>query len=507
MLEKFKNNSESIAQIDTKTGETWTYQELKDYSIRCALWLKKEGIKAGDIISICSDNHIRTIVPLCGGFFIGANINPWFCNWTPEVAVHYVNLTKPKIVFANENAAKMLKEVFQQENVNTKIVVFGKLPGFESFDDIIKDWSAEEIDNFQCYPVRHEDSALLVFSSGSSGLPKGIQHSYRSLHYNMYRFSKDFGIRKKYVVMEITSIFWMTGILTYMYSLLNAYESIIMNNPTCDEICEAIQQYKVQFVFFKSAYLNELNKSNLLEKYDFSSVEILVAGGSQVLADSTKKISTFLKNGETFQSYGLTEIATIGTLQNKGHKNHNSCGVICYDLEMKIVDANTKQILGPNERGEIYFKQECIMDKYYNNPEATAEAIDKDGWFHTGDFGYYDKDGNIFLVDRLKEVIKYRSESIYPAEIENHLLKHPNVFQVAVVPVPHSIDVEHPMAFISTVDNVKISEEEILKMASVLGEERKLHGGIKFLDKLPETANGKIDRVKLKKMAKVYAHE
>ncbi|XP_051157895.1 luciferin 4-monooxygenase-like isoform X2 [Leptopilina boulardi] len=507
LLETFKKHPDFIGLIDAQTEETWTYKKLTDTSIRCALWLKKQGIKAGDVVSICSYNIITEMAPFCASLFLGVNLNPWYPDFSDvlESIGFYVKQTKPKIIFADEEAAIKIKEFVEQENINLKIIVFGNVSGFDSFDDIIKEMSEEKIDNFHCYPVEHDDNALILFSSGSGGSPKAIQHSYRSLHYNSYRFNKKFEFGKTCVTMQTSQLNWISSVLNGLRSLLNIYPLVLINNKTPEEICIAIQKYKIQWVFLNISPLNEIYKSRLLDKYDLSTIEEILTGGSYLHPDVETYINSNLKNGEVLHGYGITEIGTIATVQNKGNNNYESCGVICYDLDLKIIDVHTKKILGPNETGEIYFKQEYMMKYYLNNPKATKEAIDENGWLHSGDMGYYDESGNIYLVNRVKDLIIYRDINICPIEIENVLLKHPKVLEVAVVPIPHSVDTEHPMAFISTLDNFKIPEDELLKMTSFLSDCKKLRGGIKFLEKLPKTATGKIDKMKLKEMAKVYA--
>ncbi|XP_033221599.1 luciferin 4-monooxygenase-like [Belonocnema kinseyi] len=468
LLDNLKKNPDFVGQIDAETGEIRTYRELADESVRCAIWLQKEGIGPGDIIALCTHNSLAVWAPYCATFYIGANLNPWFHDWSPDTARYFVNLTKPKVIFANEDAGKMLREILREENVESKIIVFGNVPGLESFDDIIKKQSADEVDNFQCHPVNPEDDALMLFSSGSTGFPKGVQHSYRGLYYNTYRFSNLFEKSENMVLMCNSSLYWISGSLCTLWSILYAFQAIIVNNLTPEGLCRNVEKFKVQFVFAGTGFINELfNSYQIMTKFDLSSIKYFMTGGSKVRAEITKRINSVFKNagadGEILQGYGLTESGGVISIQRRGHNKYESCGILSFDIQLKIININTKEILGANQVGEIFIKQTHIMKFYFKNPKATKEVIDDEGWLHTGDLGYYDLEGNIYIVDRLKEVIKYRGHHVSPIEIESLLAKHPEVLDVAVVPVPHSVDDEHPMAFVVKAKNSDVIRKKLFQ--------------------------------------------
>ena len=139
----------------------------------------------------------------------------------------------------------MLGKVLKEENIESKIVIFGNVAGFESFDDIIKKQSVEEVENFQCHPVHPDDDALMLFSSGSTGLPKGVQHSYRGVHYNIHKFSCTFQDAEQMVSMFSSSLYWISGTLCTLRCLLSTSRAIVVDSPSPEELCRNIEKFKV----------------------------------------------------------------------------------------------------------------------------------------------------------------------------------------------------------------------------------------------------------------------
>ncbi|KAM0726065.1 4-coumarate--CoA ligase 1 [Formica fusca] len=207
------------------------------------------------------------------------------------------------------------------------------------------------------------------------------------------------------------------------------------------------------------------------------------------------------------QLYGMTEIAGVGTMQLSHHKD-GSCGTVVENVQMKIVDPENGKVLGPNKPGELWIKTAYMMNGYYRNPEATKNNIDEKGWLHSGDIGYFDEDGELYLIDRIKELIKYRGYQISPGEIEDVLSSHSAVLEVAVIAVPHATDDEHPLAYVTKRPDAKVTEQELIDLvANNMMDQYKLRAGVIFLDTFPYTNSGKIARKELKTMAKKLAAE
>ncbi|XP_033228983.1 acyl-coenzyme A synthetase ACSM2B, mitochondrial-like [Belonocnema kinseyi] len=182
-----------LRKIDYETGKTSKHKKLAEESIRCAIWLKKQGIESGDVVAICSENNIASWAPVCAVFYLGANLNPWYYDWPSDTFRYLLNLTKPKIVFANEKMGRLLNKIIEEKNIDMKIVIFGKVDGLLPFDDIINDQSPDEVEQFECRSANPHDDCVVLFTSGSTGgLPKGVQHTYEGIFYICYTFNTSF---------------------------------------------------------------------------------------------------------------------------------------------------------------------------------------------------------------------------------------------------------------------------------------------------------------------------
>lgn len=195
---------------------------------------------------------------------------------------------------------------------------------------------------------------------------------------------------------------------------------------------------------------------------------------------------------------------TYGVLiQTTGFMKHGSVGILSFGTSCKVVHTETGALLGPNESGELCFQGPLVMKGYINNEEETNKII-KDGWLHSGDIGYYDDNKEFFIVDRLKELIKYKGYQVPPAELEAILLTHPKINDVAVVGIPDDDAGEVAMAFVVKKPNVEIEEEEITSfVASQTSPAKRLHGGVRFIAEIPKSSSGKILRKDVKLLVKL----
>ncbi|XP_018350299.1 PREDICTED: luciferin 4-monooxygenase-like [Trachymyrmex septentrionalis] len=502
VLEKMRSRPEFVAQVEAVTGTETTFAEMTEKSVKCALWLREQAVQPGDIIGICTHNHLESYVPLLAALYINAISNPWDNELSPMTAHYFLLLTRPKIVFVNAESAKCLEQVIKENNLNTKLVVFGELVGFEdaSLTSILRSQDDTGINEFECVKLSSPDHvATIVCSSGTSGLPKGTEISHASM-INYMAHVKIHDLRE-HVSMWTPSMRWYCGLFIIIKAILDCSKRIII--PDCDEIeeiCRFIEKCD-------SCFPIRLVKFGILSKYRLPTLKILLFGGAHFRGELQQSLVKLLPHTNVILSYGMTDYGGLCARQTK-YSKPGSCGFVCETGRLKVVDPDTGKVLGVNKTGEIWAKSSYMINGYYNNPEATKNAIDSDGWLHTGDLGYYDDDGEIFLVDRMSEFINYRAIKISPAEIEVLIQQHPAVLEVAVMAVPHDVEEEHAMAFIAKVPGKEATELDITNLVEQnMPWYCRLHAGVKFMQRLPRTATGKIAKKELKQIAKNYLNE
>lgn len=202
------------------------------------------------------------------------------------------------------------------------------------------------------------------------------------------------------------------------------------------------------------------------------------------------------------QGYGLSESTLSLLVQNDGACKPGSVGSVKLGIYAKVIDTETGKTLGPNQRGELCFKGDCIMKGYVGDTKSTQSMI-QDGWLHTGDIGYFDDDFEFFIVDRIKELIKYKGFQVPPAEIEALLLTHRKIKDAAVIGKPDEESGELPLAFVVKQPNAVLSEDDVIKfVAENASPAKRLRGGVIFVDDIPKNPSGKILRRELREMLK-----
>ncbi|XP_043285765.1 uncharacterized protein [Venturia canescens] len=509
ILERLKARPTFVGQVDGVTGREETFEEMMKKSVKCALWMRQQNIKAGDIVGICTHNQMDMYIPCFASLFIGAVYNPWWdVGLTKEVTKHFVELMKPKMLFLTNETVELVLEVIEEIGAKISIVIFGENSKYLALNSVLKSQDPNKVSDFRCTKLSSlKEPAMVLYTSGSTGLPKGVVYSNESLFTNMYQYAE----LNKIDILSTTLLFsplsWVTGAYTMLRGIIVPDRRIIHPEYTPQICLELIEKYKINWLLLGPSAAVALDKCSTISKYNVSSLKVFFIGGSVIRKETQMSLMESFPNAVIFQGYGSTELGGAGVAQKKGFKM-GSIGRVMENKQLKVIDPETGRILNPNETGEACFKTKFMMLGYYKNPEATKETIDSEGWLHTGDLVYYDEDGDIFFVDRLKELIKFRGLHVSPTMIENVLGQHPAIKEAAVVSILHGADGEHPIAFVEKKAGFQITEDEIQKMvADVLPDYMKLRGGVKFLDKMPHTSSGKIARRELKILANSYIQQ
>ncbi|XP_025262010.1 4-coumarate--CoA ligase 1-like [Camponotus floridanus] len=500
---KIKSNADKIAHLDACTEKAVTYAELQDKIVRCALWLQKQGIKSGDVVSVCTNNQLNSIVPCMASVYINVIFNPWDENMDLKTSLHVMRLTTPKIIFCSEKSVNVILSTINEIDYNPTVVVFGNHPNAISFSDILNMYMDSEVANFRYIdPKDIKQTTCIMYSSGTTGMPKGVEMS----NYSLLCICED---RNIYMINAVSlwfsSLYWLSGILMNLTAIAQGAKVILY--PEFDEemTCRLIEKYKITFIFLSTSMIGRFLKAGYIKKYSLSSLEVIICGGAILKSKIQEEIKCVLPHVQILQGYALTEICGIGTLQLSNHKN-GSCGTVAENMQIKIVDPESGKVLGPNNPGELCIKTMTLMNGYYRNPEATKSTIDEEGWLHSGDIGYFDEGGELFIIERIKELIKCRGYQISPGEIEAVLMSHPAVLEAAVIGVPHAMDDEHPIAYVTKLPGAEVTEQELIDLvANNMMDQYKLRAGVIFLDTFPYTGSGKIARKELRAIAKKLA--
>lgn len=252
---------------------------------------------------------------------------------------------------------------------------------------------------------------------------------------------------------------YVSGFMTMFISLGHLKKTIILSKYIPENYLACIEKFKLPGMMFNPALMNYLAKSKDVDKYDLSSVKLIFYGAAPVSQSVIDAVRKRLNNVYILQFFAMTESCSL-IVQSFTHHSAGSVGVLQMGVSGKIVDPNTGECLGPNEKGEMMFKGSRTMKGYRGNAAATRETFDEDGFIHTGDIGYYNENGEWFVVDRMKELIKYYGNSISPASIEAVLVAHPCVRECCVVGLPDEAAIELPLAFVVKIGDV--TEQELV---------------------------------------------
>ncbi|XP_013624266.1 PREDICTED: 4-coumarate--CoA ligase 4-like [Brassica oleracea var. oleracea] len=267
-------------------------------------------------------------------------------------------------------------------------------------------------------------------------------------------------------------------------------------------VMELIQRYKVTVVPVAPSVVLAFVKSQETERYDLSSVRMMISGAATLRKELEEAVLPKFPNAIFGQGYGMTESATVAKslsfAKNLYKTKSGACGTVIRNADMKVVDTITGVSLPRNKSGEICIRGDQLMKGYLNDPEATARTIDNDGWLHTGDIGYVDDDDEIFIVDRLKELIKFKGYQVAPAELEALLISHPYIEDAAVVAMQDEVAGEVPVAFVVSSEGSQVTEDDVTSYICKQVVHYKRVNMVFFTDYIPKAPSGKILRKDLR---------
>ncbi|XP_055543044.1 uncharacterized protein LOC129728617 [Wyeomyia smithii] len=505
MVNEFRAKPQNIALIDPVTEAQLTYQQMYDQSSKVAAGLVRLGVRKTDRVAIISDNCLEFCVAKVGSILAAipvALLNPAYVEAELE---HAINLSKPKVVFVSPNVLEKIVMTFRRLKLTAKMVTLGDHPKAASFPDVITlAQLMSEVPTAHFIPDKVDTFshvAIIVLSSGTTGLPKGVELTHLNIMTTVAH-SKETrklleDIPDQLMALAVTPLFHAMAAVSMINMLTNDCCCVVMTKFHIHLFLNSIQKYKVNLMTVPPPVLVFLAKHPIVDNYDLSSLMTVICGAAPLSKEIEDRVRDRIGIAFIRQGYGMSE-TTLGVLMQSGFENKAGCvGQIRMGQRVKVIDPETGKILGPNQRGELCFKGSLIMRGYVGEPNV----LDEDGWLHTGDVGYFDEEHDFFIVDRLKELIKYKGFQVPPAELEAILLKHPKVQDAAVIGVPDERVGELATAFIVKESGEDVSAEEIVDfVASQVSPQKRLYGGVRFIDEIPRTISGKILRRQLREI-------
>ena len=500
LLERAEARGAKPALIDGPTGRTVTYAGWCRSVRTVAANLARRGFQKGDVFAVYSSNlpEYATVfhaVCLLGG--VVTTINPVFT--AEELAKQLKDAGARSIVTVPPCLEKA--HAAARESGVKDVFVFGEAGGAMPFAELLEgdaDPPAVAID------PRH-DIAVLPYSSGTTGLPKGVMLTHYNLVANIIQTSSALDIRESDTLLGVLPFFHIYGMVVIMNVALYAGATVVtMPRFDLEQCLEVLQKYKVTFAPLVPPIVLALAKNPIVEKYDLSHIRSVFCGAAPLREHVSLAASARL-GCAVIQGYGLTETSPVthATRRSDPRIKPEGVGPPVSNTEAKVVNVETGAELAANQEGEICVRGPQVMKGYLNRPDATQAMIDADGWLHTGDIGYADEDGCFFIVDRLKELIKYKGMQIAPAELEALLLSHPAVADAAVIPLPDDEAGQVPKAFIVAKGSV-VPEDIIAYVAARVAPYKKIRF-VELVDQIPKSASGKILRRVLIEQSKTRA--
>jgi len=483
------------ALIDGASGQSLTYAGL-DTAIRSlAGGLAASGFAKGDVLALMAPNVPEYAVVFHGAAMVGGvvtTINPTYTETELRDQLRdsgaRILVTIPSLVAAAWRGCAGTRV--------TEIYVLGEAEGAKPLAELFGTPLAEHV------PVRPDDVVAMPYSSGTTGLCKGVMLTQRNMVANIAQMLAALQIEPDERLVAVLPFFHIYGMQVLMNCGLRAGATVVtLPRFELEQFLRVHQDYRITRSFAAPPIVLALAKHPLVDDFDLSMLTQILCAAAPLKVDLADECAKRL-DCEVVQGYGMTELSPASHITPPGWFRPGSVGVTVPNTQTRIVDPVSGADVGIGEEGEIWVRGPQVMKGYLNNPRATAAMIDPGGWLRTGDLGHMDADGHLYVVDRLKELIKYKGFQVPPAELEAVLLRHPDVTDAAVIGLPDEEAGEIPVGYVTLRPAAASGPEEIRQFVAGQVAGYKQLRRLEVIEAIPKSPSGKILRRVLRDAAR-----
>ncbi|MEM7271791.1 MAG: AMP-binding protein [Actinomycetota bacterium] len=473
------------ALIDGPTGRSYTFAELRDAIHRLAGGLAARGF-GGATVGLMAPNVPEYAVVFHGVAVAGGTVTTINPTYGAEEVRFQLNDSGATLLVTLPDFLPTATAAIEGTSV-TEIAVIGEADGATALADLM----GEPAPQVEVDPA--SQIVVLPYSSGTTGLPKGVMLTHDNLVANLAQSSPVLQYGEDEVALAVLPFFHIYGMQILMNGLLAEGITVVtMPRFDMEQGLGLIQEHKVTQFFAVPPIVLGLAKHPAVDQFDLSSLRKIFCGAAPLGGELAEEAATRI-GCAVVQGYGMTELSPVSHATAGDDAKSGSSGVTVPNTECRIVGPDGVDV-EPGAEGELWVRGPQVMVGYLNNEEATKATIDEDGWLHTGDVARIDEDGHMYVVDRVKELIKYKGFQVPPAELEALLVTHPAVADVAVIGIPEIEAGELPKAFVVLKDGHEASAEELQAFVAEHVATYKQIRLVEFIDEIPKSASGKILR-------------
>ncbi|XP_030378111.1 4-coumarate--CoA ligase 1 [Scaptodrosophila lebanonensis] len=508
----FKKWEKKTAAVCVVSDRQYTYAQLRDASAALAVRLQtKFKLFKPDVIAICMPNLPEYPIAALGAIEAALTVTTVNPVYTPDEIARQLTFSDAKLIIGTVQGYATLREACQLAKKDLPIVVVRTSndqalpPGAVDFAELIRTEDVRYDELRSPSDASADDIVFLPFSSGTTGLPKGVVLSHNNITSNCEQIHGGLTINTlefQDTLPGVLPFFHIYGLTVVMLSKLGlGCRLATMPAFKPDEFIKSLDFYKGSVLnIVPPIVLFMINHPKLTQEIA-PNLRAVMTGAAPIGQHDVERFLKKFPKARFMQGYGMTEASPVVLLTPEGNTRYASTGVLPPNTESKIVplDGDNVKGLGPRTTGELCVRGPQVMSGYLNNEEANKVTFYPGNWLRTGDVAFYDEEGFFYITDRMKELIKVKGFQVPPAELEAVLRDHPKILEAAVFGIPHEVNGEAPRAIVVLRPNEGATAEEIAEyVAGRVAHYKKLEGGVIFVDEVPKNPTGKILRKDLK---------